>query len=132
VVATVTWASEKPEKVQQIWDATLSGAGVPSLRPRRVDAGLNSTEAIEDLLRSAGFSPARIWPHRLHKQWDPVSFWELASGAGTTRQRLAALDPETRSALLDRLQTKLSGLEPDDFRWEGEVICAIAQKPAEA
>jgi SAM-dependent methyltransferase len=127
-VATVTWASEHTERAQLVWNEALTVAGVPPLRVRRVDAGLDSVEAIDDLLRAAGFTPQRVWSERLRRDWEPGSFWELASGSGVNRQRLAGLDPDARSKLLSGLRARLGELGPADFRWEGKVICAVAAK----
>ena len=128
-VGTVTWASERTERAQVAWDDAFAEAGVPRLRPRRVDAGLDSPEGLDALLREAGLTPARIWPERVHRQWDPESFWALATGSGVNQQRLGLLDPRARSALLARLRARRGELGPEDFWFEGEVICAVAVKP---
>jgi hypothetical protein len=70
-----------------------------------------------------------IWAERLHRQWDPASFWALATGLGVSRQRLALIGPDVRAILLTRLCAQLNELGPDDYWWEGEVICAVASKP---
>ena len=127
-VATVTWASEHTERAQQVWNEALTEAGVPPLRVRRVDVGLDSVEAIDDLLRAAGFTPQRVWSKPLRRHWQPGSFWELASGSGVNRQRVAGLEPDARSELLSGLRARLNELGPEDFRWEGKVICAVAAK----
>ena len=127
-VATVTWARDAAEGAQKLWDKALSEAGAPGLRLRRSDVGLDSAEAVDELLRSAGFSPSRVWLEGLSKQWDPESFFALATGAGPSRQRLAGLDAGARSSLLERFREDLAHLRPEDFRWEGEVICAVAVK----
>ena len=95
---------------------------------RRVDAGLDTPGAVESLLQSAGLRPQRIWPHRLAHQWDPSSYWELATGWGANRARLSRIDDTARASLLARLRNRLDRLDPPDFRWEGEVICAVAAK----
>ena len=127
-VATVTWARDAAEGAQKLWDKALAEAGAPGLRLRRSDVGLDSAEAVGELLRSAGFIPTRVWTEGLSKQWDPESFFALATGAGPSRQRLAGLDAGARSSLLERFREDLAHLRPEDFRWEGEVICAVAVK----
>jgi SAM-dependent methyltransferase len=128
-VGTVTWASQRAERAQVVWDHALAEAGVPLLPPRRADAGLDHPEALDALLRTVGLVPQRIWAERLHRQWDPASFWALATGSGASRQRLGLIDPGARSVLLAGLRTQLNELSPEDYLWEGEVICAVGSKP---
>jgi SAM-dependent methyltransferase len=128
-IGTVTWAWDRAEGAQVLWDDALAQAGVPRFRPRRVDAGLDHPRALDMLLRKAGLIPQRIWAERLHRQWDPASFWALATGLGVNRQRLGLIDAEARSAVLAGLRAQLNELGPEDYRWEGEVICAVGSKP---
>jgi SAM-dependent methyltransferase len=128
-VSTVTWASQRAERAQVVWDHALAEAGVPLLPPRRVDASLDHPEELDALLRAAGLVPRRIWAERLHRQWDPASFWALATGSGASRQRLGLIDPGARSVLLAGLRARLNELAPEDYLWEGEVICAVGSKP---
>jgi len=128
-VGTATWASERTERAQLVWNQALAEAGVPLLPVRRVDAGLDSPQALDSLLRAAGFMPLHIWREQLQHQWDPASFWGLATGWGVNRQRLSLIEPDARSALLTRLRARLNQLGPEDYLWEGEVICAAGTKP---
>ena len=128
-VGTVTWASQLAGRAQVVWNHALAEAGVPLLPPRRADAGLDHPEALDALLRTAGLAPRGIWVERLHRQWDPASFWALVTGSGASRQRLGLIDPGARSVLLAGLRTQLNELAPEDYLWEGEVICAVGSKP---
>jgi SAM-dependent methyltransferase len=125
---TVTWAWERAEPAQLMWNETLAEAGVPDLPTRRVDAGLDSPQALQLLLHEAGLTPVRIWTERLSHQWDADSFWALVTGSGVNRRRLSLIEPEARAALIDRLRDQLSHLGPHDYDWEGEVVCAVAAK----
>jgi SAM-dependent methyltransferase len=127
-VGVITWAWERASRADAVWDQALTAAGVPAAPLRRADAGLDTPEAVEALLASAGLVPERIWPHRLSRQWDRSSYWELATGLGANRVRLGRIDAASRSSLLARVRSGLDRLEPADFRWEGEVICAVAAK----
>jgi hypothetical protein len=89
---------------------------------------LDRPDAVEALLRSAGLRPERIWCERLRRQWDPSSFWELATGSGANRVRLSLISAPVRAAVQARAQTALSRLGRQDFRWEGEIVCATATK----
>jgi rhodanese-related sulfurtransferase/SAM-dependent methyltransferase len=124
----ITWAWERESRARTLWDQILAGTGVPPAPPRRADAGLDRPDTVEALLRSAGLRPERIWCERLRRQWDHSSFWELATGGGANRVRLSLISARARAAVLDRAQTALSRLVPQDFLWEGEVICAVATK----
>jgi hypothetical protein len=80
-------------------------------RPRRADVAGNydlSVDAYEAL-----------W-------WDRSSYWEFATGWGANRVRLNRID--ARARLLGRLHTDIDRLAPADFRWEGEIICAVAAR----
>jgi rhodanese-related sulfurtransferase len=125
---TITWAWERESRAGTVWDQILADAGVPPAPPRRADAGLDQPDAVEALLRSAGLRPQRIWYERLRRQWDHSSFLDLATGSGANQVRLSLISTPARAAVLARAQTALSQLAPQDYLWEGEVICAIATK----
>jgi glyoxylase-like metal-dependent hydrolase (beta-lactamase superfamily II)/rhodanese-related sulfurtransferase/ubiquinone/menaquinone biosynthesis C-methylase UbiE len=127
-VGTVTWASERGSRAHSLWDEILADSGVPPAPPRRVDSGLDQPNAVEQLLENSGFAPHLIWVHKLHHQWSRISFWELATGSGANRVRLATVDPETRAAILLTMQRELDQLDHEDYYWEGEVICAVAAR----
>jgi len=61
-------------------------------------------------------------------KWDPSSYWELATDWGASRARLSRTDDTARASLPARLRNRLDRLDAPDFRWEGEVICAVAAK----
>ena len=128
-VGTVTWASERDEGAYRVWDDALAEAGAPTPPLRRVDVGLDSPEAVRSLLDAAGLVPERVWRHHLSRQWGPQSFWNLLAGSGAQRQRLDLIDPQTRCDLLADVRARFDELPPEDFWWEGEVICAVARKP---
>jgi hypothetical protein len=48
------------------------------------------------------------------------------SALGFALRRLDRLDPAARAGVLARLNSTLGQLAPQDFAWEGEVICAVA------
>ena len=100
-----------------------SGALVPSL---------DSEDAIDRLLTSAGLSPTRIWRESLSHQWQPSAYYRFATGYGRNRQRLRQLDAGQQGKALRRARQPLSALDPDAFAWSGEVVCAIAIPPDSA
>jgi hypothetical protein len=112
-----------------LFDEILTSAGAPALTARRVDAGLDSPEAMRNLLTASGLDPLHIWSAELSHQWTPDTYWKLASGSGVNRTRLAALDDRTRADTMTRAQVRLAELETSDFAWTGEVVCAVASRP---
>jgi trans-aconitate methyltransferase len=128
-VGTVTWATESTLPAYAVWDQTLTDAGAMQLTPRRVDTGLDSPDAISDMLRAAGFQPIRLWTETLSHQWTPDTYWQLATGSGLNRLRLDTLDEETRTDTLTVARQRLAALQPPDFAWTGTVICSVATKP---
>ena len=46
---------------------------------------------------------------------------ELATGGGANRA-----DATTRAGVLARAHSRLAQLVPQDYLWEGEIICAVA------
>lgn len=127
-VAATTWAWERASRADTVWDQILTDAGVPPAPLRRVDAGLDRPAAMQALLNSAGLRPERIWTERLHHQWDQSSYWALATGWGANRTRLSRVDAASRASVLARAHSRLGQLAPQDYLWEGEIICTIATK----
>lgn len=125
-VGIVTWSSEETEGAESVWERGLAEAGLPPAPTRRSDVGLDSPEALATLCHDAGLRPERIWTQQLTKQWDPDTFWQLRSGAGSNRRRLQSLAAEDRDALLNRLRAQLHDLPADHFSWRGEVVLAVA------
>jgi SAM-dependent methyltransferase len=124
----ITWAWERGPRAGTVWDEALDETGVPAAPLRRVDTGLDRPDAVEALLRPAGLRPERIWRQQLHHQWDRFSFEKLASGSGQNQVRLARLAPAARTRVLARARRGLDGLAPQDYLWEGEIVCAVATK----
>jgi SAM-dependent methyltransferase len=127
-LGTVTWAREGAARASAVWDEALTDAGIGPAPPRRVDTGLDSPDAIDALLRRGGLTPHRIWLEKLTHRWEPATFWQLVTGTGAYRARLQLADPDTRTRLLPSVRARLDALDPDDFVWWGEVVCAVATK----
>jgi hypothetical protein len=94
-----------------------------------VDTGLDSPETIGALFTAGGLEPHRIWLERLTHRWEPSTYWRLVTGTGANRARLLLADEDGRAALLATARPRLEALDPEDFAWWGEVICAVASKP---
>lgn len=130
-VGTVTWARDEDTVAGQVWDAALTEAGAPPLRALRVDAGLNSPEAMDALLADAGLLTLQIWTEDLEQRWDAPTYWKLATGSGFNRLRLDQLEPSARANALDRARQRLDVLPSEAFHWSGQVVCAVGAKPGE-
>jgi len=127
---TITWAWERGPRASSMWNQILADAGVPAGPLRHADIGLDTPDAIAAVLRSAGLRPERIWRQALRRQWDRASYLRLASGGGASRVRLSLVGSATRADVLALLRRGLEHLSPGDLLWEGEVICAVATRPA--
>jgi ubiquinone/menaquinone biosynthesis C-methylase UbiE len=127
-LGTVTWSSESTMGAFAVWDGTLTEAGAPALPPRRVDTGLDSRDSIAETLTAAGLHPTKVWLEPLSHQWTPDTYWQMATGSGLNRVRLDALDDDVRAAALGRARQRLEALDPTDFAWAGQVVCAIAAR----
>lgn len=128
-VGTVTWARESTLHAYEIWDAALTAAGAPPLPSPRVDTGLDSADGIVALLTGAGLQPTKVWLEPLSHQWQPSTYWEMATGSGLNRTRLQRIDADARRGVLDRARERLETLRREDYAWSGEVVCAVATKP---
>lgn len=128
-LGAVTWASESTMAAYGVWDEELTAAGAPVLAPRKVDAGLDTPEAIRGLLGGSALDPVRVWREQLRRQWTLDTYWELLNGSGLSRLRLQGLDAEARDAALARAHQRLAALDPSGFEWSGEVVCAVAVRP---
>ena len=130
VVGTATWAQsgDVSPAAYNVWDATLTEGGAPPVAGGRVDAGLDRTDAIEDLLSTTGFATTRVWIESLRHQWTADTYLQLATGSGMNRHRLDVLDEQSRTATLDVARRRLSSLKPNDLLWSGDVICAVASR----
>ncbi len=126
---TVTWASESSPQAFEVWDATLRDGGAAPLPAPRSDSGLNDVDGIEALLTAAGLTSTRIWVSALSHQWEPSTYWRLATGSGLNRKRLEALDAPVRAEVLQTARSRLSALEGKAYRWSGKVISAVAIRP---
>jgi hypothetical protein len=81
------------------------------------------------VVHGRGLEPHRIWLERLTHRWEPSTYWRLVTGTGANRARLLLADEDGRAALLATARPRLEALDPEDFAWWCEVICAVASKP---
>lgn len=124
-VAAISWAWERASRADTIWDQILTDAGVPPAPLRRVDAGpapsrwpnaRTMTGPIDDGAARSRCALAGARP----------SSARLPGGAN--RVRLSRVDAATGAEVLARAHSRLGQLVPQDYLWEGEIICAVATK----
>jgi ubiquinone/menaquinone biosynthesis C-methylase UbiE len=128
-IGAVTWHREWPSQASKVWDETFERFDVPLMAAHGNHVGLDTIEAIERVLTAGGVSPARVWYESIEHAFSPASFWELRRGHGTTRARLAALDDASRGQVLLDLRRRLGPLEPDDYVFRGQLVCAFGEVP---
>ncbi len=129
-VGTVTWASESPPRAAEVWAEALDELGVPTLPAHGNDAGLDSDDAINMLLVTAGLRPTRTWRQRVDHTFTFEGFWKMRTGCGCNRARLDALDGPSRDRILPEIRRRLRQLQSSDYTFRGEVIGSVSKKIA--
>lgn len=129
-LGTVTWAGETPPKAAGVWDEVLAAFDVPTLRDHGNHTGLDREEHVRSLLTTNGFAPARVWLQLIEHTFTPDTYLQMRTSGGCGRARLARVDAPTSEAAVAEVQQRLRALEPSDFTFRGEVICAVGHKPA--
>jgi SAM-dependent methyltransferase len=127
-VGTVTWAEEHPTRASVLWDDALDAAGAPRPPERGHHQGLDSPTAMGDRLQRAGLHPTDAWTEAVAYTFTPGAFWALRVGFGNPRWRLEQLDRASRDTLVRRLHDRSTRLDPDDFRFRGSVVLAVAAR----
>ena len=126
-IGIVTWAEDPEPRAGAIWNEELDawGAWDPSPQPR-CDESMNTPENLTQLLTTVGFAPGRIWIERIEHQWEVGRFTGLRTHFGTTKRKLATLEPGRRAAFLERMAERMAQLRVDDLFYHGAAICAVA------
>lgn len=127
-VGTVTWAREWPSHAAKVWDEVLEQSGVPTLPAHGNHSGLDSVEAIRELVGRSGLSPGDIWVETIEHTFVPEDFFRLRSGYGLHRARLNALDEAARRRILAEVRRRFEQLAPSDHCFRGEVVCSVSTR----
>jgi ubiquinone/menaquinone biosynthesis C-methylase UbiE len=127
-LGVMTWGVDAPIPALQVWIEELDRAKVPQAEVLIAQHGLMDTPGkVAGLLREAGFEDVVVEPVPWRDQPTRAEFFERHLTVGAIARRLPLLhDQAARAALLDRVQTRLEGLEPEDFRDDSEVLAAVA------
>jgi ubiquinone/menaquinone biosynthesis C-methylase UbiE len=129
-VGTVTWARESQPRASAVWDEALAALDIPTLPDHGKHTGLDREDDIRLLLDANGLATKRVWREPIEHTFTPESYLRLRTGGGSGRARLAAVDPTTSHAAITQIRDRLRALQPDDFTFRGEVICAVSRKAA--
>lgn len=129
-LGVTTWGPHPVIPADQVFTEELDRHGAPDLPSSLARHDEMDTPAkLRDLLTGAGFETTGVdclpWLH----QPDLIELMELRSGFGVSSRRLAALDPETRKAVLRRTRLRLQELAPGDFADHSDVVAAVARRP---
>jgi len=127
-VGTVTWATESQPRAATVWTEALDELGVPTLPAHGNDAGLETEDAINTLLLAAGLAPMRTWRESVEHTFTADGFWNMRTGCGCNRARLAILDQPTYDRVLPEVRRRLQRLKSSDYTFRGEVICSVSRK----
>jgi len=125
-VGTLTWAGEVGAAAASVVDAALEGSGAPPAPWSGDHGGLDSPPAVAELLESVGLLPSAVWTVALEHQFTLDGFWQLQVSGGNSGWRLRQLEPAQRTAVVERIRGQLEGLGPEQFRFHGEVVLAVA------
>jgi SAM-dependent methyltransferase len=129
-IGTVTWRGERPERAGMLWDAALDAAGAPPAQARGQHRGLDSPTAMRRHLERVGLTVDGAWTQSIDHTFTVDEFWRLRTGAGNPRWRLDQLAPDLRERLLRELRRSTATLPPEDFRFRGTVVLAVATRPS--
>jgi SAM-dependent methyltransferase len=128
-VATVTWGPARfATPVGTLWHDELARAGGNDDQRRAVDHhGLvDAPEKVAALMARAGLSTERAWSEAYSERRDvDATMVDLT----WDEDRLAALQPLARAALLRRVRARLEALAPDDLTFRASVVYAVGRKP---
>jgi ubiquinone/menaquinone biosynthesis C-methylase UbiE len=129
-VGTVTWAHESQPRASAVWDETLASFDVPTLPDHGNHRGLDHEDDIRSLLEANHLVTNQVWREPIVHTFTPKAYLQMRTGGGCGRARLAAADPTTSLAAVTRVRQRLRALQPHDFTFRGEVICAVSHKAA--
>lgn len=129
VAGAITWGDDPGYAALDIWSDELETAGAPP-----VDVAIARHELVDTpmkvaaLLSEAGFDRIRTWTGTYEKSMTPEEFLEHRVGHGVSRRRFDSLDRAARSACLERVRSRIEGLDRRGLTDSSEVIFAVARR----
>jgi SAM-dependent methyltransferase len=126
-VGITMWGADRDAPALGVWYEELDEIGAPPAPPIvQTDVALESADAIEAVLRAAGFGAVEVrqipWSYRP----DLDTFIERHAALGATNRRMAALSEPDRQRVLRRVRDRLSTLPTSVLHDNSEVLAAIA------
>jgi ubiquinone/menaquinone biosynthesis C-methylase UbiE len=126
-IGIAMWGAQTDAPALGVWNAELDRLGAPDAPPIvQQTAPVDTTQAINDLLRSAGFQSIDVGRIEWADQPDVDTFIHRYAVLGAPSRRLALLDSATQTEFLERIRRRLTPSPPEDFRDESEVLGAVA------
>jgi ubiquinone/menaquinone biosynthesis C-methylase UbiE len=129
VVGVITWAAEGTIGAGSLLDRALDHAGAPMTPWTGEHEGLNSPDHIRTHLQRAGLIELALWTAPIAHQFTIESFWRLRTTGSNSGWRLRQLQQAQRETVLAEVRRDFEQLRPDQLRFRGEVIVAVAQRP---
>ena len=130
-VGTVTFAVEHRPRAAQVWDEALTELDVAALPAHGNHAGLDSPDAIRELLGHAELTPTRLWTVDIEHAFTATTYWQLRADGGSYAARMAGLDRERIGRVEQELRRRLEPLTASDYVFSGTVVCSISEKRRE-
>src|SRR5262249_42716678 len=129
-VGVTTWAEEPEVEASRLWEAELDAHGAvdPTPLPASDHETMNTPEKVESLFWTSGLRPSKAWREDIAYQWNLERLTALRISYGRSKRKLESLHPVARSAFLLRVRERLLRLEPNDFLYRAQVVCAIAHR----
>ena len=133
-LAYVTWLdrdSRRPFRPMEEFDEAVLELGVeePEYEEEAHAGDVPSVRAAERELRGAGFRRVAAREEELVYDWTPEAYLEYKL-AYDERSLISLLDEAQRRQLEEHARSRLTVLEPADFRWYAPVVFARGQRPA--
>lgn len=125
----ITWASEETTLPYAIWDEELTASGAGPDEPGFPDSSdrMDTPAKLQGLFERAGFVVGQADLVPFEYRTDPDRFMRGCIELGSTRRRLATLQPRGREECIARVRERVREVPAEEFADRGEVIVATAR-----
>jgi SAM-dependent methyltransferase len=125
-IGIAVWGDRDVFLARDVWDETLDRAGVPedpaADGPPDGEAFVNEEGKLRTVLGEAGFDAVRVATGAWLAAWDLDGFLAWRRGMGTSRRRLAVLDPPAAESAFDEASRAVAKLPASAFEHRDEVV----------
>jgi len=125
-IGVAVWGDRDAFPARDVWDETLDRLAVPedpaAAGPPDGDALVNQPGKLGAVLVGAGFGDVRTDTDDWLAAWDLDGFLAYRRGMGTSRRRLALLDPAAAEAAFGEATRAVAELPADAFEHRDEVV----------